>query len=122
MQAKIGKFVGYDNESKNYRVYWPEKRSVTIEREVRFNPDEIPIPDDKLGNEGEWPTYSNENSATNPLIPPAVEPPVVAQPQPPNEPLEAPRPRNIPVEAPPTPRLPDNLDPPEPNTGRGFRT
>jgi hypothetical protein len=35
---------------------------VTVEREVRFNPDEVLIPADSLGNEGEW--YSNvPNSA-----------------------------------------------------------
>jgi len=61
IQVKIGRFVGYDDESKGYRIYWPEKRSVTIEREVRFNPDKLLIPDDLLGNKGEWPTFGDSN-------------------------------------------------------------
>ena len=30
-RAKVGRFVGYDSESKGYRIYWPGKRSVTVE-------------------------------------------------------------------------------------------
>jgi len=40
------KFVGYYEERKGYRVYLPKKRIVTVERNVKFAPDEIPIPDD----------------------------------------------------------------------------
>ena len=36
-RAKIGRFVGYDSESKGYRIYWPGKRSVTVERNVTFD-------------------------------------------------------------------------------------
>jgi hypothetical protein len=74
IQAKIRRFVGYDDKSKGYRIYWPKKMSVTIEREVRFNPDKILIPDDLLGNEGEGPTFGDSNitnPATNPLEPSA---------------------------------------------------
>jgi hypothetical protein len=120
IQVKIGRFVGYDDESKGYRIYWPEKRSVTIEREVRFNPDEILIPDDLLGNEGEWPTFGDSNitnPATNPPEPSAE--PSSSSNAPHND---ASRPREIPEESIPPPHLPDNLDPPEPNTGRGYRT
>jgi GAG-pre-integrase domain len=30
-RAKKGQFIGYDSESKGYRIYWPEKQSITIE-------------------------------------------------------------------------------------------
>ena len=40
-QAKVGRFVGYDTESKGYHVYWPGKRSVTVEQNVIFNSDNI---------------------------------------------------------------------------------
>ena len=36
-QAKMGKFVGYDSKSKGYRIYWPGKCSVTVERNVVFD-------------------------------------------------------------------------------------
>ena len=36
-RVQVGHFVGYDSESKGYRIYWPGKRSITIERNVIFN-------------------------------------------------------------------------------------
>jgi hypothetical protein len=30
-QAKKGQFIGYDSKSKEYKIYWLKKRSVTIE-------------------------------------------------------------------------------------------
>ena len=36
-RAQVGRFVGYDAESKGYRIYWPRKRSITVERNVVFN-------------------------------------------------------------------------------------
>jgi hypothetical protein len=57
--AQKGRFVGYDSESKGYHIYWPEKRSVSVERNVVFNPDDlltegdsVVVRDDIL-NEGE---------------------------------------------------------------------
>ena len=52
--AKVRRFVGYDEESKGFRVYYPEKWSVGIERDVRFNPDEVLIPEGNIGSKGEW--------------------------------------------------------------------
>ena len=40
-RAKMGRFVGYNSESKGYRIYWPGKRSITIERNVVFNQDDV---------------------------------------------------------------------------------
>jgi hypothetical protein len=45
-QAKKGQFVGYDSESKGYRIYWPEKRSVTVEQNIVFNQDDPCTSDD----------------------------------------------------------------------------
>ena len=36
-RAQVGRFVGYDAESKGFRIYWPGKRSITVERNVVFN-------------------------------------------------------------------------------------
>ena len=32
-----GCFVGYGSESKGFRIYWPTKRSITVERSVVLN-------------------------------------------------------------------------------------
>jgi len=40
-RAQLGRFVGYDSESKGYRIYWPTKRSVSVERNVVFNDADI---------------------------------------------------------------------------------
>ena len=39
-RAQKGRFVGYDSESKGYQIYWPKKRSVTVERNIVFNPED----------------------------------------------------------------------------------
>jgi hypothetical protein len=36
--------VGYNTESKGYRIYWPSKNIVSVERDVYFNKDEILAP------------------------------------------------------------------------------
>ena len=36
-RAQVGRFIRYDAESKGYRIYWPRKRSITVERNVVFN-------------------------------------------------------------------------------------
>lgn len=39
--AKQGHFVGYDSESRGYRIYLPEQRRVSVEREVVFDKDDL---------------------------------------------------------------------------------
>ncbi|PPQ72971.1 hypothetical protein CVT26_014516, partial [Gymnopilus dilepis] len=52
-RAKEGHWVGFDEESRGHRVYWAEKRSVTVERSVRFVPEEVEVPVDDVPLEGE---------------------------------------------------------------------
>ena len=40
-RAQVGQFVGYDSESKGYRIYWPGKQSISIKRNVVFNQNDI---------------------------------------------------------------------------------
>ena len=40
-RVKKGHFVGYDSESRGYRIYWPEKRLITVECNVVFNQDDV---------------------------------------------------------------------------------
>jgi hypothetical protein len=48
-RAEEARFVGFDDESKGYRIYWPKKFRISIERDVYFDkdralqPDEVPI-------------------------------------------------------------------------------
>jgi hypothetical protein len=45
-RAKKGHFVGYDSESKGYRIYWPEKQSISVEHNVMFNKEDVRTADD----------------------------------------------------------------------------
>jgi hypothetical protein len=46
-QSKVGKWMGFDGESNGHRIFWPDKHSISVERNVKFaNGDMIlpPIP------------------------------------------------------------------------------
>lgn len=132
MLNKVGRFVGYDEESKGYRVYYPEKRWVGIERDVRFNPDEVLIPEGDIRSEGEWylpatdPTI-NDNAETGTSDPVEDK---NSNSENEDQPIQAesPESRNVPdksdseADEPAPVRLPDGLDPPLPNHERGMRS
>ena len=40
-RAQVGHFIGYDSESKGYRIYWPGKQSITVEQNVVFNQEDV---------------------------------------------------------------------------------
>lgn len=67
-RAKCGRWVGFDAQSKGHRVYWPEQRSVTVERNVHFTvPDLPPAPlDDAVELEGEESSGENEPATPPP--------------------------------------------------------
>ena len=52
-RAKIGHFVSYDSESKGYQIYWPGKRSITVERNVVFNQDNVHTSEETAITHGE---------------------------------------------------------------------
>jgi hypothetical protein len=130
-----GHFVGYDSESKGYRIYWPEKRTVSVERNVVFNPDDllvdetVVVPGDVLA-EGERDKVIQNDSGDNEAKNEGETVKMVENNEkrdiPPNTPLAT---ENDPPNTDPTvpPQLPkrtresDTLDEPEPNTGCGFR-
>ena len=45
-QAKQAKFIGYNYNSKGYRVYWPESRCISIEWNVCCLPNVLSVPSD----------------------------------------------------------------------------
>ena len=40
-RALISQFVGYDIELKGYWIYWPSKRSITVERNIIINENNV---------------------------------------------------------------------------------
>ena len=53
--TQLGRFVGYDSESKGFRIYWPTKRSVTIKQNVVFHDGDVTVDDTAVipGNSSE---------------------------------------------------------------------
>lgn len=70
-RATVGHWMGFDSESDAHRVYWPEKRRVTVERNIKFA---APVESDdeiELSLEGEKKSVSThpskqDNSTLNP--------------------------------------------------------
>ena len=60
-RAKVGHFIGYDSESKGYRIYWPGKRSVSVEQNVIFNENDVRNEDGVVSVPG--PLSEGENKA-----------------------------------------------------------
>ncbi|KAI0675897.1 hypothetical protein C8Q78DRAFT_939085, partial [Trametes maxima] len=78
-RAVAARWVGFDGQSKGHRVYWPERRSVTVERNVRFAAPNLPAPfvdDDAVELEGED-VVDDDKSVTSEPEPPKDEPTAV---------------------------------------------
>ena len=60
-RAELCHFVGVDSESKGFRVYWPGKNRVSIERDVYFNETKA-LANDEVLIEGETDTHTNSNT------------------------------------------------------------
>jgi hypothetical protein len=75
-KVKIGRFIGYDEESKGYRIYWEDRRAVTVERDVYFDKRSALAPETTLIEEE---TYRNINqpqkavTSTENVVPPVNE-------------------------------------------------
>ena len=65
-RAKVSHIVGYDSESKGYRIYWPEKRSITVERNVVFNQDNIHTSKETAIIHGETQSEGEINKSSRP--------------------------------------------------------
>jgi len=101
-RAEAAVFVGVDEESKGYRIWWAEKRRVSIERNITFPPLGPAMVDlDDVPDEGEFgmteepstapsaPTM--QSSVVQPVIPPTPTP-TVAFKTPPQSPIALPAP------------------------------
>ena len=45
-RAKKGRFVGYNSESRGHQIYWPDKWSITVGKNVIFNEDNVLNPNE----------------------------------------------------------------------------
>jgi hypothetical protein len=87
-------FVGMDSESKGYRIYWPGKNRVSVERDVYFNENEVSEPEE-VPIEGEYDVFTNSKlpqPSETTQIAPELSPPVENVPNMSNETSE---PENI---------------------------
>ena len=99
-RAEEAVFVGIDEESKGYRVYWPEKRRVSIERNVTFVPMTTNIETDGLDVGESVPVSTPQN----------IQPTLPSDQAPPDPPVTPLRPSQ-PLPQPTTPR-PTRVRPP----------
>ena len=47
-RASARRFVGYDLESKGYRIYWPKKKIISVKCDVVFNESDVTSDDDSV--------------------------------------------------------------------------
>ena len=105
-RARIGRFVGYDTESKGFRIYFPERRTVSIERNIVFNKNDttVVIPGEQSeGEKDKVIQLSDINTKAQPTRPETDRkdvPPVTETVPPPNSiPFPSEKPDNSPKDA-----------------------
>jgi hypothetical protein len=72
-KVQIGRFIGFDEESKGYRIYWEDRHAVTVERDVYFDKRSLSTPETTL--------IEGETHSTNQYLPKAVTPPENVEPR-----------------------------------------
>jgi len=60
-RSRIGHWIGFDEASNAHRIYWDEKRTVTIERSVKFDDGDVWVPGSVL-SKGEKSSTGQNNS------------------------------------------------------------
>jgi hypothetical protein len=73
VRAKEGRWVGYNEHSKGHHIYWPDRQSVGVERNIKFSKTYTPVPhDDDVILERE-----EEDLDESTPLPAQPEPPVI---------------------------------------------
>ena len=85
-QVKLCKFVGYDYNSKHYRILWPDTRHISIERNIHFPPDDPSLSSEDVDVQFEGAVIDTATSSSPPGVSPS---PATA--------LPAPQPTQIPL-------------------------
>lgn len=78
-QAQEGWWIGPDPTSNGHWVYWPQRRTATVERNIAFSDQQIQLVEEEDGNLGKLDTSVTESEL--PIIPVPEE---IAEPLPPN--------------------------------------
>ncbi|CDO74006.1 hypothetical protein BN946_scf185043.g55 [Trametes cinnabarina] len=88
-KSKPGRWVGYSLESKGHKIFWPERRTVSIERDVRFEPSEDVAVSVRVQSEGEQSppgsvlnAPASSSNSSNPSTPSASPSPSLPAPPP----------------------------------------
>jgi len=81
-RSVVGRWVGFDETSSGHRIYWPGKRSVSVERSVKFDndadilvPNSVPLKGEDftpLLKQSEQPTVQNLPPHVTPITPPTT--------------------------------------------------
>jgi hypothetical protein len=73
-RSRVGRWVGFDPDTKDgNRIYWPEKRSITVERSVKFNFSEEVVMRLSPVVEGENSSMNSSGNQTDSAEAPIVE-------------------------------------------------
>ena len=80
-RSTIGCWVSFDEESSGHRIYWPERRSVSIERSVKFDDEaEILLPNSALlEGENSTPLLKNPSQFEQPTVPNPPRAPIIPE-------------------------------------------
>ena len=63
-RSKIGRWVGFNADSMHaHRIYWPGKRMVSVERNIKFDETEVYIPSLNMPLEGENDSDSDDEES-----------------------------------------------------------
>ncbi|KAL7278122.1 hypothetical protein ACG7TL_008093 [Trametes sanguinea] len=88
-KSKPGRWVKYSLESKGHKIFWPEHRTVSIERDVRFEPSEDVAVTVRVQSEGEQSppgsvlnAPASSSNSSNPYTPSASPSPSLPAPPP----------------------------------------
>ena len=74
-RSKIGRWVGFDADSTHaHRIYWPGKRTVSVERNIKFDETEVYIPSLDTPLEGENDSDSDDQESVKRPVETTSEP------------------------------------------------
>ena len=99
-RSRIGRWIGFEEASNAHRIYWPDNRSVTVERSIKFDNNDLLIPR-TLPSKGEKEDTGRQSSQDSNTTP--------------TNPIDHNAPQQEAAEQIPTEQIPENQNPPQNN-------